>query len=153
MSNTALSRQTTQAPSYSPVDQLVGSFADRFFNRFFEGSPALATNGGGWVPSTDIRETDSAFELHADLPGMTKKDVELTFENNVLTLTGERRAEEKTADKGFRRIERSHGKFTRSFRVPTHVDADDIKASFKDGVLTVTLPKSAETQPRKLSIS
>ncbi len=151
--STALTRQTTQTPSFSPVDQLFGSFADRFFNRFLEGSPALATDSGSWVPSTDIRETDSAFELHADLPGMTKKDVELTFEDNVLTLNGERRVEEKTEDKGFRRIERSYGKFTRSFRVPTHIDADGIKASFKDGVLTVTLPKSAEAQPRKLSIS
>ena len=152
--NTAMTRRSSQTPSTGPQD-LFDLFTDRFFNRFLEPASTLA-NGEtlrSWMPRTDIRETDEAFELYADLPGMTKQDIDLTFEDNVLTLAGERKFEDAGTDKGYRRIERSYGKFTRSFQVPKNIDATKILASFTDGVLTVTLPKAAEAQPRKVEIA
>lgn len=134
-------------------------FADTFFNNTgfnntgFEPRNLATANERSWAPPVDFRETEDGFELHADLPGMTKEDIDLTFEDNVLTLSGERKFADAGTNKGFRRIERLYGKFTRSFQLPAQIDASAIQAAFQAGVLTVTLPKAAEAKPRKVEIA
>ncbi|MEM9555347.1 MAG: Hsp20/alpha crystallin family protein [Acidobacteriota bacterium] len=131
------------------------SFVDRFFNEF-AGSDASLSNAsaGSWVPAMDIIETENAFVATADLPGMTKDDIDVSLEDGVLTVSGERHFE--TTDEGdgkFRRIERSYGRFTRSFSVPQGIDQEKLTATFENGVLTLTLPKSEIAKSRKIQIS
>ncbi len=138
-------------------------FADPFFrslDQFFGEEPfrrsLLAASGGtgdGWVPAVDVRETDDNFVFTAELPGLTKEDASITLEENVLTLTGERRFENEESKNEFRRIERSYGRFTRSFTLPREVDNDRVEAKYGDGILTVTVPKTEKTKPRKIEIS
>lgn len=138
-------------------------FADPFFrslDQFFGDEPARLSvfNGlggarDGWVPAVDVRETDDSFVFTAELPGLTKKDVSITLEDNVLTLTGERQFEKEEGKNEFRRIERSYGRFTRSFTLPNDVDNDNVQANYADGLLTVTVPKTEKSKPRQIEIS
>lgn len=138
-------------------------FADPFFrslDQFFGDEPSrrslLSGSGGardGWVPAVDVRETDESFVFTAELPGLTKNDVSITLEDNVLTLTGERQFDNEESKNEFRRIERSYGRFTRSFTLPNEVDDDKVEAKYGDGILTVTVPKTEKTKPRKIEIS
>ncbi len=109
--------------------------------------------GGAWSPRVDIFENKDSLELEAELPGMKREDFELSFENNVLTLSGERRFEKKTDEDNYHRVERAYGSFTRSFTLPQTVTADGAKAEFNDGILHVSLPKREETKARKIEIS
>ena len=104
-----------------------------------EGNVTLAE----WTPSVDIVEKEKEFCIKADLPGVDAKDVSVTMDNNVLTLAGERRLDKEVKKEHYHRVERSHGSFSRTFSVPNSVDADNIRAEFKDGLLTLTLPKKA----------
>jgi HSP20 family protein len=126
---------------------------NRLFNTFFD-APAGAGNAGPrrWVPPMDLVETEDHFVLRADLPGMADGDVELTLEDSVLTLSGERKAEHETQGEGYYRIERATGAFSRSLTLPDGVDADGIEARFDKGVLEVRIPKPEERKPRKLQI-
>lgn len=108
--------------------------------------------GGNWAPKVDIWEDKDNLVLEAELPGMTRDDFELSFENNVLTLKGERKFEKKTEDGNYYRVERSYGTFTRSFTLPQTVTPDGAKAEFNNGVLHVTLPKREETKARKIEV-
>ena len=138
-------------------------FVDPFFrslDQFFGDDPlrgSLLANTGtsrdGWIPAVDVRETEGAFVFHAELPGLSKEDVGITLEDNVLALTGERKLENEETKNEFRRIERSYGRFTRSFTLPNEVEADKVEAKYGDGVLTVTVPKAEKTKPRKIEIS
>lgn len=105
-----------------------------------------------WMPAVNIRETEGAYFVEADLPGLTKEDVDITLENNLLRLTGERRFEKDTKDENYHRVERSFGTFLRTFSLPSQVDPEGVKASFKDGVLTIEVPKAEEARPRKIAI-
>lgn len=136
---------------------------DRLFERFWSGDifrPTLLTSGllsedvanRTWMPAVDIRETDEAYEVYAELPGMKKDDIGITVENNVLTLSGERRFEKEVNEETFHRIERAYGKFTRSFTLPTQVNPEKVEASYKDGVLTIHIPKVEAARPRKIAI-
>jgi HSP20 family protein len=107
----------------------------------------------GWMPPVDVKETESDYLVTAELPGLTKKDVEITLDNNVLTLTGERRVEKETKGETYHRSERSYGKFSRSFALPREVDGESVKAAFKDGLLTLSIPKRAEARSRRIEIS
>lgn len=98
------------------------------------------------APAVDVAETDKAYEITAELPGMDEKNVEVKFSDGVLTIKGEKREEKEEKQKDYYLSERSYGSFQRSFQVPDGVVADKIEATFKKGVLTVTLPKSAEAQ-------
>jgi len=126
-------------------------------NRIFGRFPArtepvrelLAT--ADWAPSVDITETDTAYLIKGEIPGVNKEDVKVNIENGLLTMSGERRQEKEEKDKKFHRIERSYGSFMRSFRLPDNIDESAVKAEFKDGMLNVTLPKT--TQPRNRAIS
>ncbi len=105
-----------------------------------------------WAPSVDILEDDKAYTIKADLPEVKKEDVKVTVENGVLVITGERHAEKEEKGRRYRRIERSHGSFVRSFTVPEDADAGKVVATFKDGLLIVTLPKSDEAKPRTIDV-
>lgn len=131
-------------------------FVDRFFQRALGSSPYFedeSTLGSRWTPSTDIRETDDTYEVSAELPGMTKDDVNVTLENNVLTLSGERRFDDSTKKDDYHRIERRYGSFFRSFTLPNRVDTDKVKATFTDGVLHLSVPKTEEVKPRRIAIN
>ena len=105
-----------------------------------------------WVPPCDIFETDKELVMKFELPEVKKEDVEVKLEQNVLTLRGERKFEEKTDRENYHRVERHYGEFVRSFSVPLYVDAARINAEFKDGVLTVTLPKNEEARPKQINV-
>ena len=128
---------------------------DRVFDRFFESRwedmPAL----GDWVPKVDVSETKDAVVVKAEIPGMEAKDVQASLQENVLTITGEKRHEQEEKDERFHRVERSYGSFTRSMQLPAGVDAGKVNASFKNGVLTVTLPKTdrAREATKRIPIS
>jgi HSP20 family protein len=131
-------------------------FNDDFFNRVFRAvdeQEAGATGLSGWAPRADVQELENGFRIDVELPGLGKKDIDLTFEDRVLTISGERIFEGNDDAKGYRRFERAYGKFNRSFTLPNTVDAEGIEAKFKDGILTVTVPKTPEVQPKRIAIS
>ncbi|CAN5608464.1 Hsp20/alpha crystallin family protein [soil metagenome] len=107
---------------------------------------------GAWAPKVDIFENKENLVLEAELPGMTRDDFELSFENNILTLKGERKFEKKTDEDNYHRIERAYGAFTRSFTLPQTVTAEGAAAEFKNGILHVSLPKREETKARKIEV-
>ena len=107
---------------------------------------------GAWAPRVDIWEDKEKLNLEAELPGMSRDDFEISVENNVITLRGERRFENKAEGENYHRIERSYGSFTRSFTLPQTVTAEGATAEFENGVLRVTLPKREETKARKIEI-
>jgi HSP20 family protein len=108
---------------------------------------------GAWNPSVDIYENKDQIVLEAELPGMNREDFDLTVENNVITLRGERRFEKKDEGDNYHRVERSYGSFTRSFTLPQTVSADSAQAEYRNGVLRVTLPKREEVKARRIEVS
>jgi HSP20 family protein len=105
-----------------------------------------------WIPQVDVREEAERFVVTADLPGVDGKDIEVTAEKGVLTVRGERRAEKKTENDGFTRIERASGTFLRRFTLPETADAEAIKATHVNGVLELSIPKRPQAQPRRISV-
>ena len=137
---------------WNPIGTLAGLEIDRL-NRMFADFQTEAFNHA-WVPAVDIYETDShEVVIKAELPDVKKDAIGVTVENNVLTLTGERKQEQETKRDQFQRIERRFGSFSRSFTLPTSVDAGQIAASYKDGVLTIRLPRREESKPKQISVS
>lgn len=106
-----------------------------------------------WTPSVDISETETAYLVKAEIPGVKKEDVKVTIQGGMLTIEGERRQEKEEKGKKFHRIERTYGSFARSFRLPGDVDENSVKAEFKDGVLNVTLAKSEKAKPKSVKVS
>jgi len=128
---------------------------NRLFDEALTYAPAPRSgNGATLTPSIDVRETDEAIEIQAELPGVDEKDVHVTLEDNVLTIKGEKKAEKEESKKGYYMSERSYGSFLRSFELPTGIDAGKVSAIFTKGVLKVTLPKpaAAEAKARKIDI-
>jgi HSP20 family protein len=126
---------------------------NRVFERFFGPQPAAAT-AGRWIPALDITEEGDRFLLHLDLPGMTEDDIELELEDRVLRISGERRDTRAGAsDGGFRRLERTFGRFERTLTLPRGVDAEAIEATFEHGVLEIAVPKPAEARPRRIAVN
>ena len=126
---------------------------DRLFDRFFEGWPfRLSAEVGGWAPSVDVSETAKEVIVKAELPGMDPKDVDVTVRGDVLSLRGERKKEEEEKGENFHRVERSYGTFSRSIRLPAEVDADKVKATYKDGVLNISLPKTKAASVKKIEV-
>jgi len=105
-----------------------------------------------WMPSVDISETEAGYLIKAEIPEVKKEDVKVTIENGMLTISGERKQEKEEKDKKFHRIERSYGSFVRSFRMPDDAEENTVKADFKDGMLNVTLPKSAKTESKAVKV-
>jgi len=119
---------------------------DEFFNDGWN-FPMINKNAN-WLPSVDIKETDDAYTITADLPGMKKKEVKVTLNDGVLEITGERTVENKEDNSTYHRRERSYGSFSRSFNLPETILEDKITASFKDGILSVEVPKAEEVKPK-----
>ena len=112
----------------------------------------LSTESGLWAPSVDIRETDDALLVQAELPGIEKKDVHLEVKDGVLTISGERHYEKDVKEENAHRVERAYGRFSRRFSLPTNIDADKVNASMKNGVLEVRLPKRESAKSRAIAI-
>ena len=128
----------------------------REVNRLFETSRVSDEETGNiladWMPAVDIKEEPTQFVIHADLPGVDIKDIEITLENGVLTLKGQRASEKKEETEQYRRVERVRGTFLRRFSLPDVADANKVTAKCKDGVLEVTVPKREAAQPRRIAI-
>jgi HSP20 family protein len=126
-------------------------------NRIFGRDELLETDGvlstGDWSPSVDIIESDNEVTIKAELPGVAAKDISVNVDNNVLTLKGERRMEKEVRKEHYHRMERSYGSFSRSFSLPSYVDAAEVKAEHKDGLLTLRLPKKPAARGRKIEVS
>lgn len=105
-----------------------------------------------WTPAVDIKEEEGRFLITADVPGVDAKDIDVTMENGMLTIKGERKLEHDVKENGMRRVERLHGTFYRRFSLPDYADADNISATCKNGVLTVTVPKSEAVKPRRITV-
>jgi HSP20 family protein len=118
------------------------------FSKFTQENWSLAT----WSPACDIYETSNELVVKAELPEVKKENVQVTIENNILTLRGERKFEAETKKEDYHRVERSYGEFTRSFALPSFVDASKVNAEFKDGLLRVTMPKREETKPKQVEV-
>ncbi len=125
---------------------------DRFFQTPQNGGTAGSAITNGWMPLTDIHENENDLIVRAELPGVDPKDVDVRIENNVLTIRGERRMEETLQKADPHRLERYYGTFSRVLALPMTVDADKIHAEFKDGVLSVVLPKAEESRSKKIAI-
>lgn len=108
--------------------------------------------GSDWMPPVDIKEEADRFVLHADVPGVRPEDIDITMENGVLTIRGERRHESTESKEGYKRLERQHGMFIRRFSLPDTVDADGITARGDNGVLEIVLPKTTPAKPRRITV-
>ena len=128
-------------------------------NRIFGQPPARAEAGNemlalaDWAPSVDISETEAVYLIKGEIPGVKKDDVKITIQDGMLTIRGERKQEKEEKGKKFHRVECSYGSFMRSFRVPDDADEGKVKAEFKDGMLNITLPKSAKAKPKAINVS
>lgn len=124
-------------------------------NRLFEGffhRPTQAGNGGTWAPVMDVSESDDKLTVKMDLPGVSKEDVSIQIVGDTLQVKGEKKQEKEVKDENYHRIERTYGSFYRSVELPTRVVAEKITAKFKDGVLTIELPKDEEVKPHAIEI-
>lgn len=129
----------------------------REFDRLFKEAFTPLFGGGDistrtWAPPVDIFETENDIVLKAELPGVDPKDVEVKVEDNTLYLKGERKFEKEVKDESYHRIERSYGSFARSFSLPNSINAEKVKAEYKDGLLMLTLPKREEAKPKTIKI-
>jgi len=143
---------------WEPVRELTSlqNEMNRLFNTFFD-TPTTGNGGNGatlrrWIPPMDLVETDEHFVLKADLPGLDEGDVNIEVEDNVLTVSGERKAEHEDKREGYVRVERAYGSFRRSLTLPEGIDPEAVTASFEKGVLEVRIPKPEQRKPRKVAI-
>ena len=121
---------------------------DRLFDRFWEGNETQGT----WEPKLDVSETKEAFYIKAEIPGIDPKDIQVNLENGILVLRGEKKQEVERKEERYYRSERMYGTFVRSLRLPTPVDGIKVNASFKNGLLTILLPKAAEAMGQSIPI-
>ena len=142
---------STLARRSSPQSDLFRREIDRLFSDFFP--PAGSEDGApSWAPRADVVETEGAYQILLDLPGVDAEGVEVHYDDGVLSVKGERQVQEDLSDGRYHRVERSYGQFFRSFRVGTDVDADAIEASFDGGVLTLRVPKAEARKPRQIAV-
>jgi HSP20 family protein len=123
---------------------------DRLFHTFF--GRENDTYDSYWRPAIDIEENNGNLMVRAEIPGMSKDDIKVSVKDNLLTISGERKRENESKDKTYYRVERCYGEFRRMIRLPAEVDADKVKASYKDGILHVTLPKPESIKPRQIDV-
>lgn len=138
---------------YNPFGELTS--LQREMNRLFDDSFrdwTGAENLSRWAPAVDIYEKDNSIVISAELPGMTEEDIDVEVHDGVLTIRGEKKFESETKEDCYHCVERRYGAFERSFTLPTTVNAEDVKAAYKAGVLEVTLPKVEAAKPKKVSI-
>lgn len=139
----------------SLLNDWFGEF-DRLFDTNFLPSRTSCRSGScgdaKWAPAVDVREEDDRYVVKADIPGVDPKDIEVTLENGVLTVSGERTEEKKESEKGFNRVERVSGSFRRSFSLPEDADGENISAAGKNGVLEIAIPKAEQKKPKKIKV-
>jgi HSP20 family protein len=141
---------------FEPVRELntIQNEMNRLFNTFFEAPPGNSgTTQRRWIPAMDLVETDDDLVLRADLPGLSEENVNIEVEDNVLTISGERKAEHEERKEGYYRVERASGSFSRSLTLPEGIDPERVRASFDRGVLEIRIPKPEQRKPRKVTIS
>jgi len=141
---------------WSPARDMAALEVDRLnrmFDSVFSGEPVMRMTSSAWVPAVDIYETnDKDVVVKVEVPDMKREDIKVTFENNVLTVEGERKASEEVKNEQYHRIERRSGAFRRSFTLPASVDGSRVQAAYQDGILKVTLPQRPEAKPRQITI-
>jgi len=152
---TLLRWQRPEVPQWSPFRHL--SSLREEIDRLFESPLAELTQSSnqflsGWMPAVDLFEDKDSLHLKAELPGMNKEDIAISVHEGVLTLSGERKLDEKFQSAEVYRSERSLGRFQRTLTLPTQVDAENVKAQYKDGILTVKLPKAEQSKPKHIQI-
>ena len=125
---------------------------DDVFKTFFNEDRYLARNRDGYYPAVNIEENEDAYRVSIELPGMEKKDIKISFQDDVLTVSGEKKDQKEEKDRNYHYFERRFGKFERSFRIHTDVIVDKIDAGFKDGVLTVDMPKAEIVKPKEIEV-
>jgi len=125
---------------------------DRPWDSFFEKPITKTGEVGEWLPSIDVAETQNDIEVKAEIPGMDPKDIDISLNNDILTIKGEKKQEKEEKEENYHLIERSYGKFIRSVRLPWEVKSDKIAAKYKDGVLKITLPKSEKAKAKEIKI-
>jgi len=126
---------------------------NRMFDNFFRGTDRSEDYTlAAWTPAVDIAEHDDEYIVKVELPGVNKDEVKITLESNILTLHGEKKQEKETKKENYHRVERSYGSFQRSFTLPTNVKSDKIDAAYKDGILTINLPKAEEAKPKQIEV-
>ena len=148
-----MTRWDREFPAFRGIHSLqndMNRIFDEFFRGDFLGNNTLFTRD--WNPAVDVVENKDNYVLNAELPGMNKDDVKITLENNVLTIRGEKKNEFEKKEGNYHRVERNYGSFERSFTIPGTVKADNIDAEYKDGVLTLTLPKAEEAKPKMIDV-
>ena len=130
----------------------------RLFNSFGNRFGSTSENGNEeyenavWMPLTDITENKDNYVLELDIPGVPKENVKISYTNGQLSITGDRKQEKESKDKNYYRVERTYGKFYRSFSLPQEIKEDEIEAKFKDGQLTITVPKAEKVKPKEIAI-
>ena len=137
---------------WNPIKNLI-SFPDEIERLFSDFGLNYDESDIVWSPSVDVSETENHYEVKAEIPGLKKEEIKVTVEDNVLKLSGEKKHEEETNKKNYHRIERSYGRFERSFWLPKEVKKEEIKASYKNGVLELVIPKAEEVKPKEIAIS
>lgn len=143
----------TRFDRFDPFEELgtLRDRMDRIISRLTNENEGELFNAK-WAPTSDVVETKDAIIVKAELPGLNDKDIHVEIENNTLTLRGERKMEKETEEKGYRRIERSYGTFSRSFTLPANVDPTKIGAVFNNGLLEVSIPKKEAAKPRAINV-
>jgi HSP20 family protein len=125
----------------------------RLFEEQYGSRSEEALTAGAFVPPVDIYEDEHSIQLKLEVPGIDQKDLDVKVENNILTVSGERKFEKEEKEENFRRVERRYGSFTRSFTLPNTVTADDVSATYNDGVLKIRLGKRAEAKPKQIKVN
>ena len=127
---------------------------NRMFDKFFRSDEADDGFLGNsvWTPAVDVAEHDEGYQVKVELPGVSKDDVKITMQDNILTIRGEKKQEKESKGSNYHRVERSHGSFQRSFTLPVSVKHDQIGASYKDGILTIALPKADDAKPKQIEV-
>ena len=126
---------------------------DRIWDSFSERKPATKDGEGGeWLPSLDVSETKADFVVKAELPGVDPNEIDISLTEGVLTVKGEKKQEREEKEEGYHLVERSYGSFIRSLRLPREVQNEKINASYKDGVLRITLPKTEQAKKKEIKI-
>jgi HSP20 family protein len=143
--------KTPELPTWSPFDRL-SSLRDLLDSAFQLASSAPESTSG-WVPALDVFEDEDKIAVQVELAGMKKEDFDISLQDDMLTISGERKSESEKREGESFRSERSFGAFSRSITLPSPVKAEEVKATYEDGVLTVTLPKAEEAKPKKIQVN
>ena len=137
---------------WSLLNQLQGEMGRMFDTRMRPGDDDSPLSASDWVPAVDIREENERYIIHADIPGVEAKDIEVNMEDGILSIRGERKFENEEAREGYKRVERVRGSFYRRFSLPDGADAESISAKCKDGVLEIVIPKQVKVLPKRIEV-